>query len=226
MLLSMLAEPVVTITDYLLAAECGVFAFLLARGAAPAGSQRLRNPFVLFFGAIATATTAGGSVHGFFPEGAPTIAGELLWTLTLLALGVAAFSLWWVSGDLLFSAGMAKHIRIAALIELLAYMAVVLFGRQDFWIAIVNYVPAALAALIAMLAVHLRKPQAGLLTGAGGLALALLASYLQQRGIGLHPVYFNHNALYHALQAVALLFIFVAARRLSTPQAAAKGQTA
>jgi len=53
----------------------------------------------------------------------------------------------------------------------------------------------------------------------------LLASYLQQRGVGLHPIYFNHNALYHALQAVALLLIFVA-RRLATQPAAAKGQTA
>lgn len=31
-----------------------------------------------------------------------------------------------------------------------------------------------------------------------------IAAALQQLGAGLHPEYFNHNALYHAIQALAL----------------------
>jgi hypothetical protein len=43
---------------------------------------------------------------------------------------------------------------------------------------------------------------------------AFVAAGIQQGGIGLHPVYFNHNALYHLVQGIALALIFLAARGL------------
>jgi hypothetical protein len=50
------------------------------------------------------------------------------------------------------------------------------------------------------------------LYGVTGLALTFVAAAVQQLRIAIHPVYFNHNALYHVIQAGALLLIFVAAR--------------
>ena len=44
------------------------------------------------------------------------------------------------------------------------------------------------------------------------MVLTLVAAVVQQRKISLHPVYFNHNAFYHAIQAVALVLIYVGAR--------------
>jgi hypothetical protein len=41
--------------------------------------------------------------------------------------------------------------------------------------------------------------------------LTLVAAAVQQARIALHPTYFNHNALYHLLQAIALFLIFRAA---------------
>jgi hypothetical protein len=55
-----------------------------------------------------------------------------------------------------------------------------------------------------------RSPAAA--AGLSGMVLTLVAAAVQQRGIALHPVYFNHNALYHAIQAVALWLIYVYAR--------------
>jgi hypothetical protein len=42
----------------------------------------------------------------------------------------------------------------------------------------------------------------------------LVAALVQRVGLAPHPVYFNHNALYHLLQGVALLLFYLAARRL------------
>jgi hypothetical protein len=45
-------------------------------------------------------------------------------------------------------------------------------------------------------------------------ALSFVAAAVQQTETSLHPLYFNHNALYHLIQAFALLLIFLAARGL------------
>jgi hypothetical protein len=43
------------------------------------------------------------------------------------------------------------------------------------------------------------------------MVLTLVAAVVQQRRIALHPAYFNHNALYHAIQAIALGMIYLGA---------------
>jgi hypothetical protein len=55
---------------------------------------------------------------------------------------------------------------------------------------------------------------AGALAGAGGMTLTFAAALVQQRRVALHRVYFNHNALYHAIQAVAIGLLFWSARQL------------
>jgi hypothetical protein len=43
----------------------------------------------------------------------------------------------------------------------------------------------------------------------------LFAAAAQQAKIGIHPVYFDHNSLYHVLQAIALFMVFLVARESS-----------
>ena len=38
--------------------------------------------------------------------------------------------------------------------------------------------------------------------------LSVLAALLQQARIAIHPVYFDHNALYHVVQAAALVLLY------------------
>jgi hypothetical protein len=45
-----------------------------------------------------------------------------------------------------------------------------------------------------------------------GLARNPAAEGTQRLGTALHPVCFDHNALYHLVQAVALLMLFAGAR--------------
>jgi len=66
--------------------------------------------------------------------------------------------------------------------------------------------------------VQYRRTRAGpLRAGMAGLLLTFIASGAQQAGIDLHPRYFNHNALYHLLQAVAMWLVYVSARAETGP---------
>ena len=46
------------------------------------------------------------------------------------------------------------------------------------------------------------------------MVVTLVAAAIQQLEIGIHPTYFNHNALYHLLQAVGLVLLMIAFRGL------------
>src|SRR4029453_14657198 len=109
-------EPDVTITDYILAVEALAFAVLIARTATETPVQRW---FVIFFGATAVASLAGGTVHGFF------VNSKVLWRIVLIALGVVSASAWAIGARLLFADRIARFITAAALVEFVAYSLLV-----------------------------------------------------------------------------------------------------
>ena len=203
-----MTEPDVAITDYLIALEAALFAVLIHRSAD--ASAELRGPFVLFFTATAAAAAAGGTVHGFFAA-ASDGPGRALWRLTMVALGVAAYATWIIGARLLLSDGPATVLQWLAGAVALAYAAVVLAVDDRFSIAIAHYLPPALFLLVVFV-LRLFSGGDGALAGAGGMVLTFAAALVQVSRVSLHPVYFNHNALYHAIQAVAIGLIFVAAR--------------
>jgi hypothetical protein len=205
----MIGEPDVTLTDYGLAIECAILAVSIGhRG--PSG-QPLRSRFVGFFAAVGAAALAGGTVHGLVLD-SDTGAGRLLWTVTLLAIGAAAWAAWSIGARIQFSAATARRIEVVALAELAGYAVVVALGHPSFAIAIGNYLPAALFLLAVFGLAAYRRLARPILIGAVGLAVTLLAAGVQHLRIAPHPVYFDHNALYHTLQAGALLMIYRGAR--------------
>lgn len=204
-------EPDVTLTDYALALEGVLFLVLLRRGQARPG--RLRSWFSLFFASVSAASLCGGTVHGFFLD-EQTLGYAILWPTTLLAIGVTALSAWTIGAKLLFSRRVARWVIVAAVVQFAFYSVVVLFRTEEFWVAILDNLPAVLFLLIALGLAYRREKHRSLLLAAGGLALTLVAALLQQLGVGIHPVHFNHNALYHGLQAVALFLFFLGGRWL------------
>lgn len=201
----MITEPDVTLTDYGLAVECALFAYLLARRGDR--GQPLRSWFALFFGATGTAAGAGGTLHGFFLD-ERSIGAAILWPAALVAIGVAALSAWGIGARIHFSTSLARWISIAAAVEFAGYAVVVLFVTQAFAIAVLNYLPAAAFLTVVFILAYRRTRERAVRVGLVGLALTFVASGLQQGGVVLHPVYFNHNALYHLIQAVALFLVF------------------
>jgi hypothetical protein len=211
-----MTEPDVTLTDYVLSAECAAFAWLIARR--PTDLTRLRRWTVIFFVFTALAALFGGTVHGFYAAESGSI-GRVLWKISMLAIGGTALAAWSIGAHVLVGHDRLHFIVSAAATLTAVYAAVIVFVSDEFWVAVAGYLPAAAFLLAAFLRVAVRGPASWARLGAYGLALSFAAAAIQQFRIALHPVYFNHNALYHLVQAVALALLFMAFRRVlaSTP---------
>ncbi|HEV7595333.1 MAG TPA: hypothetical protein VGO33_10065 [Gemmatimonadaceae bacterium] len=208
-----LTEPAVTLTDYALAIECVAIVLLLMRG--DAGDRTCRFWFVVFFASAAAASLLGGTVHGFFPDTANETR-QILWKATLLAILVTSLAGWNIGATILFSGRGATVVRGLAGVQLVLLALIVLFVRPEFLMAIVAYVPATLFLLIALIAAYRSRRLPPLRWGIIGLGLTFVAAAVQRLHLSVHPYYFNHNALYHVIQGVALWMIFLGARSIST----------
>jgi len=131
-----------------------------------------------------------------------------------VALGIVSAAAWAIGAQLLFPDSTARLLATAAWVVFVAYAYVVIFVTDAFLAAIVNYLPSTLFLIVAFYGVYRAHPNRQLLAGLVGLVLTLVAAAVQQSHVALHPR-FNHNALYHLLQGIALLLIFDAARFLT-----------
>lgn len=204
-----MTEPDVALTDFAIALLCAVLATLIARW--PAAAPRARRWWLVFFASIGVGALLGGLVHGFFNE--PTSRGHgVLWPATLITLGVTSTAMWFVGSFAGVPGERGAWIRRAAVAALLVYVAVVLFVDQRFLVAIASYLPATVFLLVVLVVRQVRQPARPLLVAIAGLLLTFIAAAVQQLGIGIHPRYFNHNALYHVIQGVALVMLYVGGR--------------
>ncbi len=200
-----MTEPDVTLSDYGLAIECALFAYVLYQHGD--SQEPLRTWFMLFFGSGGVAAMIGGTVHGFFRDESKR-AHAILWRTTLIVIGVGALAGWAIGANILFSPGVARLLSIIAAVEFAVYCLAVLFISQTFMLAVMNYLPATSFLCCALAVAYARSGERELLVGLAGLILTFVAAGVQQGGIALHPVYFNHNVLYHVIQAAALFLIF------------------
>lgn len=206
-----MTEPDVVITDYLLTLESLTFAILLY-GQTDRGAG-VQSPLIFFFIMTGVASWLGGTVHGFFVTD-PGVLGRWLWKMVLLALGLAASSIWLTAAHLMLQPDTEQIVFLAVAVEWLVYALIVVFITDAFWIAVVNYLPATLFLIAAFALEYRANPQSAMRLGLIGLGLTLVAAVIQRLKIALHRTYFNHNALYHLVQGVALFLIFVSARFL------------
>ena len=204
----MITEAVVALTDYGLAIECACCSYLMC-------DRKDRRPihlwFGLFFGSLGLAALAGGTVHGFFPDEEALWHG-VLWRTTLLSLGITALAAWAAGAEIYFSQTIARYITQAAIAGFIVYSVIVLLTNRSFVVAIANYGPAVFFLFVIFIFAYTRIKERKILLGVLGLALTFVAAGVQLGNLALHPVYFNHNALYHLVQAVALLLIFWGAK--------------
>jgi hypothetical protein len=206
-----LLEPDVALTDFALAIECAIFAAWLHRANRSAGA--LGQAFVAFFVAVGIASLLGGIAHGFFAD-KQTVVFRIVWTATLIAIGGAAFASWAAGARLWLSDARAARVTVVAGLLLAAYLVVVLFVSKAFVVAIVHYLPATVFLMVSFVVAYRRRHEQFLMAGILGMVLTFVAASIQQGGVDLHPIYFNHNAFYHLVQGCALALIFIAARGL------------
>lgn len=207
-----LTRPAVSLTDFALAIECIVFTVLLAR--LPASDAVLRRWFVVFFASVAAASFLGGTMHGFF-EYSTSPFRTVLWTATLLAILVTSFATWSIAAILRLDEPASMWVRRFALVQIVVLTVMVLFVSKQFVVAIVAYLPATVFLLVAFWTAYGRRRETALKAGIFGLVLTFVAAAVQQLKLAPHPVYFDHNALYHVIQFVALWMIYRAAKWIS-----------
>jgi len=197
-------EPAVVLTDWLLTLECGLFAALT------------RGRFAGFFAALALASLLGGAVHGFFH-------GALWWHVAiwrgaLLATGAAAL---FAAEEALLLLG-ARRFRGLVRAVFAAYAAALAIGLDRFGLVVAVYLPAAALLLAGFARTARLRGEPRVALGAWGLGATLVAAPVQQLRLGVHPAYFDHNAVYHVIQAAALLLVFAGARALRATDPAAR----
>lgn len=196
----MLHEPMTLVTDYALGALCVV----LATRMRSRGLPQNRSDWTAALFACAVAAFAGGTYHGFLPWIDGTVAA-VLWRLTLLAIGWAAYAA--------VVATCRAHIggRQGAIIWIaraqFGIYALAAIASGEFIVAIIDYS----LAFVFVLAVHAwawRKYSDGAaLTVVGGVLVTFAAAGIQAAGIAPHRA-FNHNDLYHVVQMAGTALLY------------------
>ena len=208
-----ISEPATLVTDYLLAIFTAVLAFRLLRTANNAGRDDQtageRRWWSAAFALTAIAGATGGTVHGFQHVLAPAVA-DGLWLVSLESLVAAAFAV--VGGAIAFTRP-GPSIRSRA-----TFAAGLAFAAYGLWLAsnpvFLGAIVAYGVALAILVAARLRERPLHL-SGRlvlGGVAVSVAAAVIQQSGWSIHR-YFNHNDLYHVVQAVGVWLLYRGAMR-------------
>jgi hypothetical protein len=207
-------DPDVALTDLGLALLGAFLGWLLWR--APGQSALQKNGAVLMAG-LANAALWGGIFHAFFPAGTATLPGFLAWIPVTLSIAIAAGAMLDLSFRLLLPGIPSRIQRSLVATYSIAFVVFVLFVHESFSTIVYFYTPALLVLLFAAARRAISSRDAGWAFISTGLAVSMLAAVLQQAKVAVHPTYFDHNAVYHVVQAVALLILYTGWRRATLP---------
>ena len=203
-----IAEPMTLLTDYALAGVTGWLGWLMFRARE---GQAARSSWALAFAALTVAAALGGTHHGFAPqlsEGTLSV----LWKTTVLAVGVASFTMLAGSTVAATTGGLRKVLLTLAAAKLALYSAWMLAHSEYIYvIADTGITMAALVVLHGRSA--LRNDDRASLWVLCGVGVSVLAAGVQASGFALHR-HFNHNDLYHVIQIAAMVLFYIGGVRL------------
>jgi cation transport ATPase len=203
-------DPDVAFTDLGLAILGAYLGWRLWR--AP-GRDMLRRTGAILMGGLASAAFWGAVFHAFFPAGTATSPGLLAWVPVVLSIVVAASAMLDLSLRLLLPR-MQFHVRRSIVAAYaVAFAVVALLVHESFSSIVYFYTPALLLLLIAAGQEAIRSRDSGWTLIATGLIISAGAAVLQQAKVAVHPVHFDHNAVYHVVQGIALVFLYFGYRR-------------
>ncbi|MGQ0642875.1 MAG: DUF6962 family protein [Gemmatimonadaceae bacterium] len=201
----------VVYTDLGLALLGGVLAWRLWRYG---DRGYLTRAGVTIMAALAGAAFFGAVFHAFFPANTSTRAGYLAWVPVSLSIAVVAATLLSVGLRVLFprlSLGVRRGI---VLVYVACFAGTVLFIDESYEMIVRFYAPTVLLFLVATVRHAMRGAGIGWWLLSLSFALSVVAALLQQTRIALHREYFDHNALYHVVQAIALVVLYIGVRRV------------
>ncbi len=187
------------------------------------GRRTLPRTGALLMGGLASAALWGAVFHAFFSGGTATLPGFLAWVPVVLSIVVAASSMLELSLRLLLPRIPSRVRRSIVAIYAVGLAVVALLVHESFSTIVYFYTPALVLLLIAAGQQAIRGRDTGWTLIAIGLIMSAGAAMLQQAKVALHPVYFDHNAVYHVVQGIALVFLYFGCRRAPLPPAGPSG---
>jgi len=207
-------DPDVVYTDLGLAILGAFFAWRLWKQ--PTRTALTTNGSIIM-AALASAALFGAIFHAFFPANTTTRAGFFAWIPVSLSILTVATCLLALGLRLLWPQLSTRVRRFIVVIYALSFAFVVLFVDESYGTIVRFYAPTLILFLIAAVRQAMRGTGEGnswwLLAFSFG--LSIVAALSQQARVAIHPVYFDHNALYHVLQGIALVMLFIGFRRVS-----------
>ena len=194
-----LREPATFWTDCALAVWSAFLAAALTHGA-PSPCPAGLTWWIAAFATCALAAAAGAVHHGLGHE-LPPAANRASWRLALLALVGTGLCLMQVAARLAVAATALTAAQLGAWLVTALFAAAAL-RREKFSVAIRAYGLGQLLVLAAAVAARHSHPPAHLAWIDAGVATSALAAAIQHFRLSPHPR-FNHNDLYHVVQAAA-----------------------
>jgi hypothetical protein len=213
-------EPDVAITDLGLAILGGYFGWRLGaslRNSVKVPGAPLRKAGLVIMVGLASAALFGAIFHAFFPAKTGSAPGRLAWVPVVLSIVAVAATLLWLALSLLVPRLSPRVTRGLLLVYCVAFAAVALFVDDSFAGIVRFYGPVLILVLIAAAVQAARTRSVGWAVIAGGFAISIVAALLQQAGVSIHPRYFNHNAVYHVVQGIALVLLYYGFLRAPAP---------
>jgi hypothetical protein len=202
-------EPSVTLTDYGLTIECVYFTYLLMKQRGTV--TRLYRWFVMFFCALGLASFIGGTSHGFFYDESSALY-TLVWNSTLISLGAVGVAAYMIASILVAGEINSKRVGFYIVAAYIIYCSVIILVNNEFYVAIAFYLPASAAMLLALVWVFFKIRRWFVFFGISGMLITFIASAIQQLGISIHPIWLDHNVIYHLLMAIAIMLLFYTAQ--------------
>lgn len=203
-------EFAVSITDLLLFAESSLFATILYQ---TQSSQLLfRRLLVLLFLALAASSLFGAIFHAFFPLDTGTAGGFFVWMLVANSIGVIASTLWAINALAFMGVRVFKITLPLVAIYNISFIYTMFFIDSEFETIILFYAPPLIVLALVALTKSLRNWDFSWGGVFAGVILSFAAATAQYLKISPHPEYFDHNALYHLIQATSLAVLFLSFR--------------
>lgn len=196
----MLHEPMTLVTDYALGALCVVLAIRMRSRGLPQN----RSDWTAALFACALAAFAGGTYHGFLPWIDDTVAA-VLWRLTLLAIGWAAYAAVVATCRAHLGGRQGTVIWIAR--AQFGIYALAAIASGEFIAAIIDYSVAFAFVLVVHVWAWHKHGDGAALTVVGGVLVTFAAAGIQAAGIAPHEA-FNHNDLYHVVQMAGTALLY------------------
>ena len=177
-------------------------------------SGALTNAGAVLMGGLSSAALWGAVFHAFFPAGTATTPGFIAWVPVTLSIVVAAAAMLDLALLILVPRLPPRGCRAIVATYAVAFAGVVVLVDESFTSIVRFYVPALLLFLVGAGWQAIRTRSAGWSLIAAGLIMSAGAAVLQQAKVAVHPDYFDHNAVYHVVQCLALVFLYLGFREI------------